>query len=115
MKLQNSLRPASYQLVPLLKLLHNKLNVILISDGVGVGKTISAGYILLFLISKYHQPGLVVCPPSLLIKWKEEIESKFGMRTFTVTGKEEFVTMEDEIQANVKKRNVHLHIPFNEC
>lgn len=98
MKLRSFLNPAPYQLIPLMKLLHNNLNGILISDGVGVGKTISAGYILLFLILKLKQSGVVICPPSLLIKWKEEIESKFNLKCIIVTNSEEFATMENELQ-----------------
>jgi len=104
------LKPASYQLVPLLKLLHNNLNSILISDGVGVGKTISAGYILLYLSSRLKQPALVVCPPSLLIKWKEELESKFGLRAFIATSDEELSTMQTEFSVKIKNKMVPIYI-----
>lgn len=110
MKLESFLRPAPYQLVPLMKLLHNNLNGILISDGVGVGKTISAGYILLFLISKLNQSGIVVCPPSLLIKWKEELESKFDLKGIVVTNIEELATMENELQTIRSKKRPTVYI-----
>ncbi len=104
MKSESFLKPSSYQLVPLMKLLHNDLNGVLISDGVGVGKTISAGYILLFLISKLNQSGIVICPPSLLVKWKEEIISKFNLKCIIVTNVEEFATMENELQTKRLKK-----------
>jgi len=111
MKLKHShLKPASYQLVPLLKLLHNNLNSVLISDGVGVGKTISAGYILLYLVSKLKQSGLVVCPPSLLIKWKEELESKFELSAFVASSDEELTTMQVELSANIKNKMPTVYI-----
>ena len=106
----SQLKPASYQLVPLLKLLHNNLNSILISDGVGVGKTISAGYILLYLVSKLKQSGLVVCPPSLLIKWKEELESKFGLRAFITASDEELTTMQIELSVKIKNKIPTIYI-----
>lgn len=106
----SQLKPASYQLVPLLKLLHNNLNSVLISDGVGVGKTISAGYILLYLVSKLKQSGLVICPPSLLIKWKEELESKFGLRAFIAASDEELTTMQIELSAKIKNRIATVYI-----
>ncbi|BDQ30596.1 putative ATP-dependent helicase YqhH [Nitrosopumilus zosterae] len=93
-----------------MKLLHNNLNGILISDGVGVGKTISAGYILLFLISKLNQSGIVVCPPSLLIKWKEELESKFDLKGIVVTNIEELATMENELQTIRSKKRPTVYI-----
>ena len=37
---------STYQLVHLMKLLANRHKCLLITDGVGVGKTISGGYIL---------------------------------------------------------------------
>ena len=39
-------RFSTYQMVHLVKMLSNGTNSLLISDGVGVGKTIAAGYII---------------------------------------------------------------------
>ena len=110
MKLNSQLEPASYQLVPLLKLLNNNLNSVLISDGVGVGKTISAGYILLYLTSKLKQSSMVVCPPSLLMKWKDELESKFLLSTSVITDDEEITTMKIELTANIKNKHPIIYI-----
>jgi len=96
MKYISQLRPATYQLVPLLKLIHNNLNCILVSDGVGVGKTISAGYVLFYLVKKLKQSAVVICPPSLIVKWKDELTEKFTLRSVIVTSSEEFATMENE-------------------
>lgn len=104
------LKPAAYQLVPLVKILHNDLNSILISDGVGVGKTISAGYILLYFITKYKQPGLVVCPPSLLIKWQQELETKFDINAIIVTTKNDFSNMENVLGGKIKKTEQVVYI-----
>ena len=110
MKYIEHLRPALYQLVPLLKLLNNNLNCILISDGVGVGKTISAGYIIFYTILKLKQSGIVVCPPSLIIKWKEELITKFSLRSVIVTKSEEFATMENEILTKSKRKKPTVYI-----
>ena len=110
MKLNSQLKPASYQLVPLIKLLHNNLNSILISDGVGVGKTISAGYILLYLILKLKKSCMVVCPPSLLIKWKEELESKFKLNVSIITNDEEITTMKIGLTANIKNKTPIVYV-----
>lgn len=110
MKLNTPLRASSYQIIPLIKILNNNLNSILICDGVGVGKTISAGYILLYLISKSKHPGIVICPPSLLYKWKGELESKFGLRASIVSHDEELVTMENELESKIKHRIATVYI-----
>ena len=83
------LKPAGYQLVPLTKLLASRRNAILICDGVGVGKTISAGYILCFLTAAFGRPGLVICPPGLQDKWYLELKSKFEVDVVPIRSKEE--------------------------
>lgn len=89
MSFLGALNFSGYQLVPLIKLLSNKQNALLICDGVGVGKTISAGYILAFLTMLHRRPALVVCPPGLLSKWQLELREKFGLPTSLVRSKEE--------------------------
>src|SRR5437867_3297846 len=84
-----SLRPASYQLVPLSKLLLNGERALLICDGVGVGKTISAGYILAYLSLRDGNPGLVLCPPGLQEKWRLELRQKFDFTVFPIRSQEE--------------------------
>lgn len=92
------LRPAGYQLVPLTKLLLNPLRAVLIADGVGVGKTISAAYILDHFSSQRQGPCLVVCPSSLVDKWRLELKSKFRKNARTIRSAEEFETTVIELQ-----------------
>jgi superfamily II DNA or RNA helicase len=86
-----SLKAAGYQLVPLTKLLSNGQNAILISDGVGVGKTIAAGYIITYLTGD-GTPALVVCPPGLQEKWRLELRSKFAISAIPISQAEDLET-----------------------
>lgn len=92
------LAPSAYQLVPLVKLLQNELKAVLISDGVGVGKTISAGYILSFLQGALNRPSLVVCPPMLVDKWLLELRGKFDAKAIPIRSAEELPTAISETQ-----------------
>ena len=56
---------SSYQMVHLLKLRSNGMNGLLVSDGVGVGKTVAAGYIIEFTLRIMKHHVLVCCPPVL--------------------------------------------------
>lgn len=84
-----NLKRSPYQLVALTKLLSNDLNAILICDGVGVGKTISAAYAVTYLTTLLRTPALVVCPPSLLDKWYLELKTKFQLTPVTIRSGEE--------------------------
>lgn len=61
----------------------------------GVGKTISAGYILCFLTAAFGRPGLVICPPGLQDKWYLELKSKFQMNVVPIRSKEELALNSD--------------------
>lgn len=98
------LRPAAYQLVPLSKMLANQANCILISDGVGVGKTISAGYCIVYISSLIRRPSIVVCPPILVDKWIAELKNKFNLIAVKVLTKEEFYTMENELNSKYARK-----------
>ena len=87
---------SSYQLVHLMKLRANGLRSLLITDGVGVGKTISAGYILQYF-AKSRQPSLIVCPPILVDKWRWELKNRFGLDSRLATNRESFDLMCDEL------------------
>jgi SNF2 family DNA or RNA helicase len=92
-----SLRAASYQLVPLTKLLLNRQRAILICDGVGVGKTISAGHALNYLLwAEGQHSGLVICPPSLHEKWRSELQEKFNVPVIPIRSTEELEALSDE-------------------
>jgi len=73
----------------LTKLLCNGQRAILICDGVGVGKTISAGYVITYLTSALRKPALVVCPPSLVDKWYLELVTKFNTNAVPIRSGEE--------------------------
>jgi len=68
-----------YQYKPLWELFQNNFNKnILISDEVGLGKTIEAGIIIDEFLSKdINSKILVVCPAFLKMKWFNELEDKF--------------------------------------
>ena len=76
-----SLIPSPYQLVHLMKLRSNGHNCLLISDGVGVGKTISSGYAIFHQAMISRKPVLIVCPPILVDKWRNEMKTKFALDT----------------------------------
>jgi superfamily II DNA or RNA helicase len=67
-----------YQFKPVLKLLQTGKARLLIADEVGLGKTIEAGLIWTELEARGEADRvLIVCPSSLLGKWKEEMEDRF--------------------------------------
>ncbi|MBL4883832.1 MAG: DEAD/DEAH box helicase family protein [Planctomycetaceae bacterium] len=64
-----------------------KLPVTLITDDVGLGKTISAGLILSELMVRNRvSRTLVICPSLLGPQWIEELNSKFGIEGRWATG-----------------------------
>lgn len=68
-----------YQFKPVLKLLQTGKAHLLIADEVGLGKTIEAGLIWTELEARQEADRvLVVCPSSLMSKWKEEMADRFG-------------------------------------
>jgi superfamily II DNA or RNA helicase len=69
-----------YQLEPLRKaLLLPRVNLF-IADDVGLGKTIEAGLIANELLLRRRVNSIVVsCPPSMLLQWKDELETRFGL------------------------------------
>ena len=74
----------AYQLEPLRKaLLLPRVNLF-IADDVGLGKTIEAGLIAReLLLRKKVRDIVVACPPSMLLQWKDEMETRFGL-TFQI-------------------------------
>lgn len=68
----------SYQFRPLLKLLASPHQRLLIADEVGLGKTIEAGLIWTELDQRVGvNRALVVCPSSLVHKWRDELRRRF--------------------------------------
>lgn len=74
------IRIDAYQLEPLRKaLLLPRVNLF-IADDVGVGKTIEAGLIARELLLRRKVRDIVVaCPPSMLLQWQDELDTRFGL------------------------------------
>ena len=73
-----SVEPRPYQLVPLLMALKLDPVRILISDDVGIGKTVEACLIARELIDRGEESRLtVLCPPPLAEQWQSELRDKF--------------------------------------
>ncbi|WP_150252491.1 DEAD/DEAH box helicase [Nocardiopsis deserti] len=75
-----AVQPRAYQLVPLLMAMRQQTVRMLISDDVGIGKTVEAGLIASELLAQGEASGLaVLCSPALAEQWQEELRSKFGI------------------------------------
>jgi SNF2 family DNA or RNA helicase len=75
-----AVEPRAYQLVPLMMALRQKTVRLLISDDVGIGKTIEAALIAKELLEQGEASGLaVLCSPSLAEQWQKELRTKFGI------------------------------------
>lgn len=75
-----AVEPRAYQLVPLLMALRQDTVRMLISDDVGIGKTIEAGLIAAELLEQGDATGLaVLCGPALAEQWQDELATKFGI------------------------------------
>jgi len=75
-----AVEPRAYQLVPLLMALRQRTVRLLISDDVGIGKTIEAGLIATELLAQGEATRLtVLCSPSLAEQWQGELREKFGI------------------------------------
>ncbi len=69
-----------YQLEPLRMALCMPRVNLFVADGVGLGKTIEAGLIARELLLRRKVSDIVVCcPSSMLLQWREEMESRFGL------------------------------------
>jgi len=78
------IRIDAYQLEPLRKALQLPRVNLFIADDVGLGKTIEAGLIASELLLRRRVREVVVsCPPQMLLQWKDELESRFGL-TFEI-------------------------------
>lgn len=73
-----AVEPRPYQLVPLLMALRLDPVRLLISDDVGIGKTIEAGLVARELLDQGDAQRLaVLCPPHLAEQWQAELADKF--------------------------------------
>jgi superfamily II DNA or RNA helicase len=75
-----AVEPRAYQLVPLLMALRMRTVRLLISDDVGIGKTVEAGLIVKELLAQGEASRLaVLCSPALAEQWQAELREKFGI------------------------------------
>ncbi|MFI7382335.1 DEAD/DEAH box helicase [Streptomyces sp. NPDC049813] len=75
-----AVEPRAYQLVPLLMALRQRTVRLLISDDVGIGKTVEAGLIVKELLAQGEASRLaVLCSPALAEQWQGELREKFGI------------------------------------
>src|SRR5580658_5446065 len=87
-KWRDHIEPYRHQVQNLITLCR-RLPVTLLADDVGLGKTISAGLVASELMTRNKiSKFLVVCPKLLMLQWKEELESKFGIPGVCAIGKE---------------------------
>ena len=78
-----------YQFLPALRFLEGSSRRLLIADEVGLGKTIEAGLILLELIARGHADRvLIVVPPHLRAKWRNELQRRFDIETVIWEGRD---------------------------
>ena len=82
------IRLDAYQLLPLRKALRLPRVNLLIADDVGLGKTIEAGLVVRELLLRRRIDLIVIAaPPAMIVQWKDELESKFGL-TFEIIDRE---------------------------
>ncbi|MFI5959770.1 DISARM system SNF2-like helicase DrmD [Cryptosporangium sp. NPDC051539] len=85
----------AYQLEPLRRALQSSRTNLLLADDVGLGKTIEAGLVVQELLLRHRARSvIVVCPPSLALKWQDEMRDKFGL---------DFVIVNSELMAQVRR------------
>jgi superfamily II DNA or RNA helicase len=85
----------AYQLEPLRRALQSARTNLLLADDVGLGKTIEAGLVIQELLLRHRARSVViVCPPSLSLKWQDEMREKFGL---------DFVIVDSELMAEVRR------------
>jgi superfamily II DNA or RNA helicase len=78
----------AYQLEPLRRALSAPRTNLLLADDVGLGKTVEAGLVVQELLLRHRaRTAIVVCPPSLALKWQDEMRDKFGL-DFTIVNSE---------------------------
>lgn len=94
----------AYQLEPLRRALGAPRANLLLADDVGLGKTIEAGLVLQELLLRHRaRTAVVVCPPSLSLKWQDEMREKFGL---------EFTIVNSELMAEVRRTHGLQANPF---
>lgn len=104
-----SFEPRPYQMVPLILALKQENIRLLISDDVGIGKTLESLLIAKELLDRHEiNRFAVVCLPHLCEQWQNEIKDKFGLdaeiiRSSTIS------RLEKKLRAD---QNVFRDIPY---
>ncbi|MFD0382419.1 SNF2-related protein [Streptomyces stramineus] len=94
----------AYQLEPLRRALQSSRTNLLLADDVGLGKTIEAGLVIQELLLRHRaRTAVIVCPPSLSLKWQDEMREKFGL---------DFVIVNSELMAKVRRSHGLSANPF---
>ena len=94
----------AYQLEPLRRALQSSRTNLLLADDVGLGKTIEAGLVVQELLLRHRARSVVVvCPPSLALKWQDEMREKFGL---------EFVIVDSAFLAQTRRTHGLAANPF---
>ncbi len=69
----------------------------MLSDEVGLGKTIEAGLVLKeYLVRQMVQRVLILTPPGLVEQWREELTTKFDITDFVTSNDDEFRALGSE-------------------
>jgi len=72
--------PFEYQIDTVKRVLQEMRGRALLCDEVGLGKTIEAGLIMLeYILRGLVRKVLILCPPSLVTQWREEMRTKFNL------------------------------------
>lgn len=94
----------AYQLEPLRRALQSPRTNLLLADDVGLGKTIEAGLVIQELLLRHRaRSAIIVCPPSLALKWQDEMREKFGL---------DFVIVNSELMTQVRRTHGLAANPF---
>lgn len=94
----------AYQLEPLRRALHAPRTNLLLADDVGLGKTIEAGLVIQELLLRHRARSvIIVCPPSLALKWQDKMREKFGL---------DFVIVDSALMAQVRRSHGLAANPF---
>ena len=76
----------AHQLTPLMKALELPRANLFIADDVGLGKTIEAGLVLQELLLRQQADFvLVICPASVCLQWRDEMQRRFGLHFQVMT------------------------------
>lgn len=99
-----------YQLEPVVRAITMPRANLLIADDVGLGKTVEAGLVMQELIARNRaRKIMIVCPSSLQLQWKEEMEEKFRL-PFRIVNREFVLQLRREYGVHVNPWNSYPRI-----